>query len=55
MQQYMAEPGKNTITNKSGNNIGISGFGDADNCSAIVINPSASKNGYNQRGFLLAG
>lgn len=35
--------GTNRITNKSVNNIGISGFGDADNCSAVVINPSASK------------
>lgn len=35
--------GTNKITNKSVNNIGISGFGDADNCSAVVINPSASK------------
>lgn len=35
--------GTNKITNKSVHNIGISGFGDADNCSAVVINPSASK------------
>ena len=35
--------GTNRITNKSVYNIGISGFGDADNCSAVVINPSASK------------